>query len=212
MIKMEMKLKSGKLYQPLFFHRLLHNLMNFLYASNRMVLREWFSKNFEMEKEIWLVFSNKFSSKNVLSYNDAVEEALCFGWIDGIAKKLDDFHHMRRFSPRRKNSPYSRLNIERLIYLESKKLIHNKIRNSVINLINEPYVFPIDIINEIKKDNEVWNNYIYFKESYKRIRIAHIDSARNQPAEFKKRLETFINKTRLNKLIIYYGGAEKYYK
>ena len=177
-----------------------------------MVLREWFSKNFEKEKEIWLVFSNKFSSENVLSYNDAVEEALCFGWIDGIAKKLDDFHHMRRFSPRRKNSPYSRLNIERLIYLESKKLIHNKVRNSVINLINEPYVFPVDIISEIKKDNKVWSNYISFRESYKRIRIAHIDSARNQPAEFKKRLETFINKTRLNKLIIYYGGAEKYYK
>lgn len=187
------------------------NLKKF-YASNRKVWRKWLSENFEKGKEICLVFSNKCSSKDTLSYNDAVEEALCFGWIDGIAKKLDDSHHMRRFSPRRKNSPYSRLNIERLIYLESKKLIHSKIRNSVINLINEPYVFPIDIINEIKKDNKVWNNYISFKESYKRIRIAHIDSARNCPTEFKKRLETFINKTRLNKLIIYYGGAEKYYK
>ena len=182
------------------------------YAFNRSVWRKWLSENFETEKEVWLVFSNKDSYKNSLSYNDAVEEALCFGWIDGVAKKLDTFHHMRRFSPRRKNSPYSRLNIERLIYLESKKLINNKVRDSVINLINEPYVFPVDIINEIKKDNKVWNNYISFKESYKRIRISHIDSARNNSAEFKKRLETFINKTKLDKLIIYYGGAEKYYK
>ena len=183
-----------------------------LYVQDREVWRKWLSENFETEKEIWLVLPTKKSHKKSLSYNDAVEEALCFGWIDGVARKLDLFHHMRRFSPRSANSLYSRLNIERLIYLESQKLIHTKIRNSIIHLISEPYVFPADIINEIKKDDKVWNNYISFKESYKRIRISHIDGARSNPIEFKKRLETFINKTRSNKLIICYGGAEKYYK
>ena len=67
-------------------------------------------------------------------------------------------------------------------------------------------------MDEIKKDDAAWANYQNFAEPYKRIRIAYIDAARKRPAEFDKRLKNFIVKTHDNKLIIGYGGIDKYYK
>ncbi|GEM_PF-143535 len=186
--------------------------MNTFYARNRNTWRKWLSEHFETENEIWLVFPAKASGEESVSYNDAVEEALCFGWIDGRAGTLDETHHIRRFTPRRKGSSYSRPNIERLIWLDKRGMLLPEIRDSVKEIIEKPFVFPKDIVDEIKKDKLAWSNYCNFTEPYKRIRIAYIDDARKRPAEFSKRLESFISKTRENKLIVGYGGIEKYYK
>ena len=189
----------------------IHNLKTF-YTTERQIWRKWLSENFETEKEIWFIFPTKQSGEIQLPYNDVVEEALCFGWIDSTSGHLDNLHEIRRFSPRKKNSNYSRLNVERLIWLENHKMIHPKIRNSIINIISNPYKFPRDIIDEIKKDDIAWNHFKSFSEPYKRIRISHINDSRSNPIEFKKRLEKFISKTRLNKLIKGYGSSDKYYK
>ena len=182
-----------------------------LYCSTRQEWREWLEGHFETSDEIWFVFPTKASGEKAVSYNDAVEEALCFGWIDGRAGTLDENHHIRRFTPRRKGSAYSRPNIERLLWLDSQGLIHPRIRESIEAVIYEPFEFPKDIIDEIKKDASAWENYSSFAEPYKRIRIAYIDAARKRPEEFEKRLTNFINKTRENKMIVGYGGIEKYY-
>lgn len=181
------------------------------YTSDRQEWRKWLMEHYETEDEIWFVFPSKASGEAALLYNDAVEEALCFGWIDSTTGKLDETHGIRRFSPRRKGSAYSRPNIERLIWLDQQGLILPKIRESIVDLINTPYVFPTDIIDLIKKDAQAWHNYQNFTESYKRIRIAYIDDARRLPKEFDKRLQNFINKTRENKLIVGFGGIDKYY-
>ena len=182
-----------------------------LYCSSRQEWRDWLSDHFESEKEIWLAFSLKVSGEKSISYNDAVEEALCFGWIDSVTGSLDSAHQLRRFTPRRKGSPYSRPNIERLIWLDANGMINPKIRGSVAELIQKPYVFPEDILMRLREDETVWRNYSSFPESYRRIRVAYIDAARKRPAEFEKRLAHFIRSTRQNKLIIGYGGVEKYY-
>jgi len=181
------------------------------YASERKNWREWFTENFEKEKEIWLVFPKKESGENSLSYNDSVEEALCFGWIDSTVKVLDSLHRVQRFSPRRKGSGYSRANIERLIWLERQGMIHPKVRDTILEVIRAPYEFPADILERIRSDKKAWENYEKFPDIYKRIRIAYIDTARKRPLEFEKRLENFIRKTKENKLIGY-GGIDKYYK
>lgn len=186
--------------------------MKTFYTADRSEWRSWLSGHFETEKEIWFVFPTADSADKSLSYNDAVEEALCFGWIDGKAGTLDGTHGIRRFTPRRPGSGYSRPNIERLIWLEQNNMLHPKIRPSVLPLINEPYVFPEDIMDEVKKVPEAYENFKRFSPSYQRIRIAYIDAARKRPDEFKKRLANFINKTRENKLITGYGGIDKYYK
>ena len=186
--------------------------MKIFYTSEREIWREWLAEHFETESEIWFVFPMKESGEKSLLYNDAVEEALCFGWIDSTIKHIDPTHRVQRFTPRKKGSPYSRPNIERLIWLDEQGMIHPRIRGSVLPLIREPYVFPTDILDAIKLDAVAWENYGKFSEPYKRIRIAYIDAARKRPDEFKKRLESFLKKTHDGKMIVGYGGIDKYYK
>ncbi len=186
--------------------------METFYTSERSVWRRYLAEHFETQKEIWFVFPVKDSGEESLSYNDAVEEALCFGWIDSTNRCLDDSHQARRFSPRRKGSPYSRPNIERLIWLDARGMIHPSVRDSILPVIQEEFVFPEDILDALRQDGTVWENYQQFTEPYKRIRIAYIDAARKRPEEFSKRLNSFIEKTRKGKLIKGYGGIEKYYR
>ena len=181
-------------------------------CADRREWRAWLAEHFETESEIWFVFPTKASGEPGVSYNDAVEEALCFGWIDGQAGTLDETHQLRRFTPRRKGSPYSQPNIERLKLLDKQGLIHPKVRPSVETVIQAEFIYPEDIIEAIKADEAAWKQYQHFTEPYKRIRIAYIDAARKHPAEFKKRLASFIKKTREGKLIIGYGGIGKYYE
>ena len=182
-----------------------------LYCRDRSEWRSWLSENFRTSEDVWFVFPTKDSDEMGVSYNDAVEEALCFGWIDSTTKRLDDTHQIRQFTPRRKGSTYSRPNIERLIQMDNEGKIHPDIRPSVLPLIEADYVFPQDILAEIKEDPEAWENYQNFSEPYRRIRVAYIDAARKRPEEFRKRLDNFISMTRKNRIIGGYGGVDKYY-
>ena len=185
--------------------------METFYTSERGEWRKYLEDHFETVSEIWFIFPMKESGEKSLSYNDAVEEALCFGWIDSINRRLDETHCIRRFTPRKQGSAYSQPNIERLIWLEAHDLIHPKIRSSVLPVIKEPFVFPPDIIDVLKQDDAVWENYQMFSDSYKRIRVAYIQAARKRPEEFTKRLNSFVDKTRRGKVIMGYGGVKKYY-
>ena len=185
--------------------------MEMFYTSERNKWRQFLADHFETLSEIWFVFPTKDSGEPGLSYNDAVEEALCFGWIDSTNRRLDKQHCIRRFSPRKVGSPYSQPNIERLIWLHAHGMIHPKVEESIIPVIRTRFVFPPDIIAVLQQEKTVWENYERFSDPYKRIRIAYIEAARNRPEEFQKRLNSFIDKTRRNKLIMGYGGIEKYY-
>lgn len=181
-----------------------------LYTADRDEWRAWFVKNFQEKNEIWLVYPNKKSGKPRIVYNDAVEEALCFGWIDSIIKSLDEFHSAQRFSPRKTKGKFSQPNIERLRWLRENDLIHPSVLPSVQPVLEQEFVFPEDILEELRKDEEVWANYRSFSLPYQRIRIAYIESARSRQEEFEKRLKNFIEKTRNNKQIGF-GGIDKYY-
>lgn len=181
------------------------------YTSDRNKWRQWLSENFEIKEQIWFVFPLKESGEKSLSYNDTVEEVLCFGWIDSTIKHIDPLHRAQRFSPRKKGSAYSRPNIERLIWLDAHNMIHPKIRASLADVIEAEYRFPQDIVDAIQADEKTWEKYQHFSESYKRIRIAYIDAARKRPTEFEKRLNSFIAKTREGEMIRGFGGVDKYY-
>lgn len=184
---------------------------NAIYFHNRNDWRQWLIDNFQNQDEIWLIYPKKHTEKQRIPYNDAVEEALCFGWIDSIVKSYDQDHTMQRFSPRNPSGSYSQANKERLRWLMDNQLIHDSLIEHIRKVIAEDFKYPPDIINEIKRDGITWTNYLAMSETYKRIRIAYIESARKRPEEFKKRLRNFIDKTRLNKLISGFGGIDKYY-
>lgn len=173
-----------------------------LYVHKRGDFRKWFIKNHEKEKEIWLIFYKKASRKPRISYDDAVEEALCFGWIDSIVKSVDSESFAQRFTPRRPKSNLSMLNIERI-----RKLIKNKqmTRSGLSALVgiydqkNDNFEIPKDILKALKKDRETWVNFQNLPQSYQRIRIGFVEGARGRPVEFKRRLTYFLKMTSQNK-------------
>ncbi|MBN1785287.1 MAG: YdeI/OmpD-associated family protein [Candidatus Bathyarchaeota archaeon] len=181
-----------------------------LYVSTRKEWRKWLEKNFDKQKEIWLIFPKKSSGKPRVSYNDAVEEALAFGWIDSTVKKIDKESSAQRFTPRNQKSAYSQANKERLRWLLKEKMLHPSVEEKAKKILDEKFVFPSDIMGAIEADEVAWKNYQNFSSAYKKIRVAYIEAARSRPEEFKKRLTNFVKKTRENKQIGF-GGINKYY-
>jgi uncharacterized protein YdeI (YjbR/CyaY-like superfamily) len=85
-----------------------------LYVTNREEWRAWLKKHYKSENEVWLIYYKKHTGRPRISYDHAVEEALCFGWIDSIGKRMDDERFAQKFTPRRDWSNWSELNKKRL--------------------------------------------------------------------------------------------------
>ena len=186
------------------------NIGKTLYVVDRQSWRDWLQANFDSAKEIWLVYPNKASGKPRIIYNDAVEEALCFGWIDSIIKKLDELHAAQRFTPRNPKSSYSQQNKERLRWLADRDLLHPSVLERVEEVLQEQFVFPEDILGAIRANDRAWQHFSSFSPAYQRIRIAYVDYARGRPEIFNSRLQNLIKKTEMGKQIGY-GGIEKYF-
>ena len=186
------------------------NITQTFYAATRLEWRKWLKKNYKTEKEIWLVYYKKATGKPRIEYNDAVEEALCFGWIDSTVRKLDEERFAQKFSRRNPKTAYSQSNKERLSKLIAEGRIMKDILATLGNMSSEQFEIPKDILEAIKADKEAWKNFQNFSETYQRIRIAFIDGARNRPKEFQKRLNYFIRMTEKNKQFGF-GGINKYY-
>jgi uncharacterized protein YdeI (YjbR/CyaY-like superfamily) len=85
-----------------------------LYVTSRDEWRIWLTRHHKSETEVWLIYYKKHSGRPRISYDHAVEEALCFGWIDSIVKKIDDEKFAQKFTPRRDSTRWSELNKRRL--------------------------------------------------------------------------------------------------
>ena len=182
-----------------------------LEVSKRSEWRAWLRRNHKTAGQVWLVFHTKHTGRPRVAYNDAVEEALAFGWIDSTAKKVDEDRYAQRFSPRRPGSSYSPSNVARLRSMAAKGRIVPEVLAKVKPLlIEKPPVIPPDILAALKADRETWKHFRAFSDAYKRIRIGYIDGARTRPDEFAKRLRNFVAKTKQNR-IIGFGGIQKHY-
>ena len=181
-----------------------------LHVTDHKIWRAWLRKHYKTEKEVWLVYYKKATGKPRIEYNDAVEEALCFGWIDSIVKSLDENRSAQRFSPRKPKSKYSPANKERLRKLLKQRKVIKEVRETLGDLEIEKFEIPKDILKAIKTNKEAWQHFQKFSNAYKRIRIGFIEGARNRPEEFKKRLRYFIKMTEKNKQYGF-GGIEKHF-
>lgn len=173
-----------------------------LYVWRREDLRKWLAKNHSKEKEIWLIFYKKASGKPRISYDDAVEEALCFGWIDSIVKSVDSESFAQRLTPRRPRSNLSQLNIERIRKLIATKQMTDAGLTALQGIYDHAsynFEIPKDILRALMKDEQIFSNFQKFPKSYQRIRIGFIEGARDRPDEFKKRLNYFLKMTSQNK-------------
>jgi len=180
-----------------------------LTVATRAEWRRWLKHNYQTEKEIWLVYQRAHTGKARLSYNDAVEEALCFGWIDSNVKSLDDQRVAQKFSPRRPRSRYSQTNKERLSRLVKAHKVPKTVLAELGNIDPGRFKTPPDILQALKSNRQAWRNFQKYSPSYRRIRIAFVDGARKRPAEFQKRLRYLLRMTEQDKQFGY--GIEKFY-
>lgn len=181
-----------------------------LHVKDRREWRAWLRQHYRSEKDIWLVYYKKHTGKARIAYNDAVEEALCFGWIDSIVRRVDDERFAQRFSVRNPKTPYSQANQERLRALIQQGKVVKAVRARLENRAAETFEAPPDILRAIRANRQAWKNFQALSPAYVRIRLAYIDGARKRPEEFRKRLRHFIAMTAQNKRFGF-GGIEKYY-
>lgn len=172
-----------------------------LHAPDRQTWRAWLTEHHHQKTELWLVSDRTRPS---VPYLDAVEEALCFGWIDGIAKRLDPERTAQRFTPRRARSHWTELNKERARRLIAEGRMTEAGHAVLPDLSIDHFTIAPDILAALQRDAVTWANFQAFEASYQRIRVDYVEEMRKRPEIFKTRLNHLLHKTRQNKQ---FGGT-----
>src|SRR3954469_4129956 len=171
-----------------------------LRVTTRKAWRAWLEKNHARKKEIWLVYAKKKSGKGRVAYSDAVEEALCFGWIDGTLKSIDADFFTQRFSPRRSaKSQLSETNKERVRRMIRAGLMTPAGMEKIRARMNEEFVLAPDIVRALKRDPKAWKNFQRFPKWYQRVRVGWLEMSRHRQEIFDARLGYFLKMTAQNK-------------
>lgn len=173
---------------------------NILVIKSRSDFREWLIKNSLTEKECWIaVKRGKTPPKDSLWYLDAVEEALCFGWIDSTVKIVDGVT-LQRFGPRTQNGIWTELNKERCRRLERLGLMTERGRAVCPDLNAEFMIIP-EITEIFKTHPKAWSNFQLFPTLYQRVRIDNIQRIIKIRDLFDKRLQKLINASERGEMI-----------
>lgn len=180
-----------------------------LRLHDRGAWRAWLAGHHAMEPEVWLVYPRKGTGQPRIAYGDAVEEALCFGWIDSTVKTLDADHTAQRFSPRRAGSGYSQPNKERLRRLMAQGKVAEPVLAKLADVPLDDFVLPGDVEAALRANPAAWANLQRWSPAYLRIRAAFVDDARSRPGEFEKRLRNLIRKSEQGKQFGF--GIESFY-
>jgi len=179
-----------------------------LYVKERNEWRKWLEENYNSENEIWLIYYKKHSDKPRIPYDDAVEEALCFGWIDSLFKTIDEEKYMQKYTPRKKNSVWSEYNVKRC----EKMIKEGKMTDAGLALIEEAkkngkwdqaystkkiFEMPQDLEIALKKDKTAWANFNNFAASYRNNYIHWVNSAKRKETK-NNRIEEVVKRSALN--------------
>lgn len=170
---------------------------NQLYVSTREEWRTWLQKNHKKYSEIWLIFYKKHTSTPTLEYDASVEEALGFGWIDSIIKKLDDERYIRKFTPRKSDSNWSEINKKRA----EEMITQGKMMPPGMKKIQEakasgkwsassrpviPNKMPEEFEKNLEKNPRAQNFFHQLAPSYKKQFLGWISTAKRKETQEKR--------------------------
>src|SRR5437667_9872171 len=149
-----------------------------LYVKDRRQWRAWLARHHKTAPEIWLIYYKKHSGRPRIPYSDAVEEALCYGWIDSITKPVDEDRWAQRFSPRRPSSRLSEMNRERVRRLIAARRMTRAGLERIRHVFDHTkdtkqldWRVPRDIRKRLEADPVVWKRFQRFPRSYPPVRI-----------------------------------------
>ena len=171
--------------------------MKQLYVPNRDKWREWLGRHFATESGVWLVFYKKGTSKPTIDYETSVEEALCFGWIDSIIKKIDDEKYVRKFTPRKEKSYWSELNKKRAgkMIKEGRMTgaglakIKAAKKNGLWGQTGRPDIsldMPLEFARALDKNKKAKENFERLAPSYRKHYIGWIITAKREETKDKR--------------------------
>jgi uncharacterized protein YdeI (YjbR/CyaY-like superfamily) len=169
-------------------------------ASSREQWREWLAAHHDSESEVWLIFHKRHTGRPCIEYGDALDEALCFGWIDSLVRRLDDDRYARKFTPRKPDSAWSEINRKRYAELQAAgRLAPSGVARGPGDRIATPPpryprdVLPAYIVAGLREHPEAWSFFETLSPSHQRAYVGWIDSAK-QEATRQRRLEEAIRR------------------
>ena len=162
-------------------------------VRTRAAWRAWLSKHHRSATEIWLVFHKQHTGTPSLDYEDSIEEALCFGWVDSLVRRLDDDRYARKFTPRKAASAWSMLNRRRYASLQERGLLEEA------GLANAPgtkvavapprrawAALPTYIERALRESGAAWRHFEQLAPSHRRKYIGWIDSAKRDETKQRR--------------------------
>ena len=157
--------------------------------------RDWLRKHHDSRSEVWLVFHKRHTSVECIAYDDAVEEALCFGWVDSLIRRLDEDRYVRKFTPRKADSKWSTINRRRYADLKARGLLETPglARPPTDRTGDAPRpsaaTIPSYIEEAFKANGRAWEYFEQLAPSYRRNYIAWIDSAKREETKQRRLAE-----------------------
>ncbi|MCJ7422908.1 YdeI/OmpD-associated family protein [Candidatus Bathyarchaeota archaeon] len=168
-----------------------------LYVSNRADWRAWLSRNHEGKKQVWLIYFRKQTGKPSIPYDDSVEEALCFGWVDSTIRKIDGDKFARKFTPRKSRSRWSEANKKRVDeMIRAGKMIEAglaRIREAKDSgewfksrVARKRLAVPSYLEEALEANEKALDNFNKLAESYRQNFVGWIDSAKKEETRKKR--------------------------
>jgi uncharacterized protein YdeI (YjbR/CyaY-like superfamily) len=176
--------------------------------KNRQEWRRWLEANSKKADGIWMKMYKKHTGKECVAYADAVEEALCFGWIDGKIRRIDDEYYIQYYTPRRSGSRWSKYNIERV----EKLIREGKMTPDGMEAYNEIFKkpglvydnrksgepeIPVELLSGLKTNTKAYENFMNFPSSARRMYIEWYRYAKQDKTKIA-RIEKIIRRSELN--------------
>ncbi|HUP39144.1 MAG TPA: YdeI/OmpD-associated family protein [Vicinamibacterales bacterium] len=163
-------------------------------ARTRERWRAWLATHHATESEVWLIFHKKHTGKASVAYKDALDEALCHGWIDSLIKRIDDDRYARKFTPRKADSKWSSINIERYNALKAaRKLAAPGLARSPegrpVRDMARPEKVPAYLQKALKADAQAWEFFERLAPSHRRNYVNWIDSAKRDETKRRRLTE-----------------------
>lgn len=189
--------------------------LEYLHFNSREVFRNWLKNNYNQSPGIWMIFYKKEKGRESIAYSEALEEALCFGWIDSIIKKVDQEQYVRKFTPRTNSSKWSDLNKKIVLSLiESGRMtkaglikIDSYLKSGKVDWDNESLKKKVEkkevqvpdfILKELAENEPALINFSNLAPTYKRHFVLWITSAKREETVLR-RLKESIELLKANK-------------
>ena len=170
--------------------------MTLSYFPTPQDFRNWLEKNHDKESELWVGFYKVGTGKTSLTWSQAVDQALCFGWIDGIRKSIDSDSYCNRFTPRKPKSTWSAINIRKVEEMNKLGLMRpagmaafekrNEQKSAIYSYENRPEKLSDEYEIALKSNQKAWDFFQSQPPSYRRTAIYLVMSAKQEATRLKR--------------------------